>query len=81
MIRVRFEANYDDPRPVTWPIKHPYWITGEAGDGSHATVVAYADNEAQIFELWPEAKNLEIQERDNYTFTDRFPRPEWLEEE
>lgn len=80
MLRVRFEANIDDPRPIKWPIKHPYWITGEAGDGSYATVVAYADSEEQIFELWPEAKNLEVQEREVYTFTDRFPKPEWLNE-
>lgn len=26
MIRARFRVNEDDYRPVTWPIKHPYWF-------------------------------------------------------
>lgn len=79
MIRVRFEANLDDPRPINWPIKHPYWVTGESDD--HAILVAYADNEKYIFSNWPEAQNLEIEEVNEYVFTSRFPKPDWFEEE
>lgn len=78
MIRCRFRANPDDYRPVTWPVKHPYWCTGSAGDGSYSIVVAYADNEKQIKELWPEATHLDSTEVDSYTFTDRFQKPEWF---
>ena len=80
MLRIRFEANADDPRPINWPVKHPYWITGEAGDGSYATVVSYADDEQYIFANWPEAKNLDAQEVEGYSFTGRFPKPEWFQE-
>lgn len=81
MIRVRFKANPDDPRPLNWPIKHPYWITGYAGDGSYSTIVAYADDESYIRDNWPEASDLDIQEVEGYTFTSRFPKPEWFTEE
>lgn len=63
---------------MNWPVKHPYWCTGYAGDGSHSIVVSYADDEQYIYDNWPEAKNLDTEECDEYTFTDRFPKPEWF---
>jgi hypothetical protein len=78
MIRVRFQANAEDPRAINWPVKHPYWITGYAGDNSYATVVSYADDEKYIYDNWPEAKNLDVSEAKEYVFTSRFPRPKWL---
>lgn len=75
MIRARFHANLQDPRPIKWPIKYPYWVSGE-GDG-YCIVVAYADNVEQIHELWPEAANIDVEERDEITFTDRFAKPTW----
>lgn len=76
MIRARFHANVQDPRPVTWPIKHPYWITGW-GDG-YSIVVAYADDEAEILRNWPEANQIEAESVEEYHFSARFPRPGWL---
>jgi hypothetical protein len=76
MIRVRFKANEDDPRPINWPIKHPYWISGYGHD--HAIVIAYADDEQYIMDNWPEAEDLDITPVDEYKFTSRFPKPEWL---
>lgn len=78
MLRVRFHANPEDPRPIHWPIKHPYWVTGEAGDGSYSIIVAYADNLAYIKENWPEATEIDSQQTNEYIFTDRFPKPEWF---
>lgn len=78
MIRARFKANPDDPRPITWPIKHPYWITGYAGDDSYSTVVAYADDLDYIKTNWPEAADIEFTEETEYKFTGRFPKPEWM---
>lgn len=80
MLRIRFQANADDPRPVNWPIKHPYWVTGFAGDDSYATVVSYADDEQYIFTNWPEAKNLDAQEVEGYVFSGRFPKPDWFQD-
>ena len=81
MLRVRFQANYEDPRPINWPVKHPFWITGEAGDGSYKTVVSYADDYEYIYENWPEAANLTSERVEEYTFTDRFAKPDWFKEE
>ena len=76
MLRVRFHANADDFRPVSWPVKHPYWCSGYGDD--YAIVISYADSLEYILEHWPEASNLTAEECDEYTFTDRFPRPDWF---
>lgn len=77
MIRCRFKTKHADYRPVNWPIKHPYWCTGE-GSNYHI-IVAYADNEAEIMANWPEAYDLDSSEADDYIFTDRFAKPDWFE--
>lgn len=77
MYRIRFKANIDDPRPIDWSIKHPYWISGEGED--YAILVAYADSKEYIYKHWPEAKELDIlNEADEYIWTDRFPKPKWF---
>lgn len=74
-IRARFKTDENDYRPVKWPPPGPFWCTGY-GDGS-SIVVAYMKNEKQIEEYWPDAEEVEITQRDEITFTDRFPKPEW----
>ena len=77
-LRVRFQANKDDPRPVTFPPPGPFWVTGY-GD-SYAIVVAYVRELEEVEKFWPETKGQEfsfIQPRDEITFTDRFAEPEW----
>ena len=78
MIRARFCVNPDDPRPVNWPIKHPYWISGQGA--GYAILVAYADDKAELLSNWPDAVKIEILEEgvEDYTFTDRFPKPTWM---
>lgn len=76
MIRARFHVNPDDPRPVCWPIKHPYWVSGE-GDG-YTIVVAYAEDEAEILRNWPDATDIDSDEADSYVFTSRFSKPDWF---
>ena len=75
MLRVRFHANPDDYRPVKWPVKYLFWCTGYGEN--HSVVVAYVDSVDELMELWPEASNLDIEERESITFTDRFPKPSW----
>lgn len=79
MLRVRFHANYEDSRPINWPVKHPYWESGVAADGSYSIVVAYADDTDYIYKNWPEATDLDVEEVTGYQFSDRFPRPSWFE--
>lgn len=77
MIRARFRTNHDDPRPVLWPINHPYWVTGYGDD--YAIVVAYADDEAEILRNWPDATNIDSDGATSYHFSERFPCPPWFE--
>ena len=81
LLRIRFKANEDDYRPVNWPVKHPYWCTGYGGgdEDGYAIVVSYADDEAYIYENWPEAEDLDVEPVTGYRFSDRFPKPEWWE--
>lgn len=76
MIRARFKTTSEDYRPVTWPIKHPYWCSGQGGD--YYILVAYADDVDEIRRLWPEAEDINHEDADHYTFTSRFPKPEWF---
>lgn len=79
MIRARFKIKLkdcnNDYRPVKWPVKYPYWCTGES-DKSFI-LVSYADSEGQIKELWPESYQIETEPVDRIVFSTRFPRPEW----
>lgn len=76
MKRIRFYADKVDPRPINWPVKHPYWISGYTDLNS--VVISYADSEDYILENWPEATDLDVTEVEGYMFTSRFPRPEWF---
>ena len=76
MIRVRFRVNAEDPRPVRYPIKHPYWVSGYSGNFAH--LVAYVDDIAELRTNWPGADHVETEEAEAYVFTDRFPKPTWL---
>lgn len=76
MIRCRFLQPTDDYRPLSWPLKHPYWVSGETEDAH--VLVAYADDEAEILANWPEAQDLDSKTCEAYAFTDRFPRPVWF---
>lgn len=82
MIRARFHIRKDDCdndyRPVKWPIKYPYWCSGESDDSF--ILVAYAEDEDSIKELWPEAYDINVLEKDTEVkFTLRFPKPKWYE--
>lgn len=79
MIRARFYTDEADFRPIEWPIKYPYWRSGET-DRSNV-LIAYADSLDDIKRLWPEAYNIDYDKVDNITFTTRFPKPEWYKEE
>ncbi len=75
MLRVRFKANPDDYRPIKWPVKYPFWCSGYGEE--YSIVIAYVDSIEEIYELWPEATELDAEERNEITFTDRFPKPDW----
>ena len=79
MIRARFfvskKACKNDYRPIKWPIKYPYWCTGE--NSGRFILIAYVDNMDELYELWPEAEQIEWTEKNEIFFSDRFPKPDW----
>lgn len=79
MLRCRFFVNIDecndDFRPVIWPIKYPYWCTGE--NEEDFVIVAYADSIDDIIKQWPEAHDIESKEVKEIKFTSRFYKPDW----
>ena len=79
MIRVRFTTDGNDYRPVKFPPKHPWWCSGYDSH-EEAIIVAYVDSEEQVAEYWPDYDNFDILENEvaEYTFTTRFPKPDWL---
>lgn len=82
MIRARFFLNtaevMGDYRPVKWPVKHPYWCSGETD--KEFNMVAFADDVYEIIENWPEAYTIECTDVNGVYFTDRFPKPDWYNE-
>ncbi len=80
MIRARFTVTgVDDHRPISWPVRHPFWCTGYDGN-DNPIVIAYAEDEEEIRSLWPEATGIEATVVEGYSFSDRFPRPSWCTE-
>ena len=82
-IRARFKIKLEinDPRPASWPPVGPYWITGEGSDCNYTyTIVAYVKVVSQILDQWPEATDIEIENKEEITYTSRFTKPDWWEQ-
>ena len=82
LIRYRFKTkSINDFRPLIdlKDIKMPYWCTGFASDESYAIIVCYLPKEEDLFKYWDDAYDIESSKEDNITYTDRFPKPNWLE--
>jgi hypothetical protein len=77
LFRVRFKTSSDDYRPITWPIKYPYWCSGYDKDGN-SVLIAYVDSIEDIYKLWPEAKDLDYTEENEIIFSSRFQKPDWF---
>lgn len=67
-----------DCRPLKFNPKYPWWLTG-SGEG-FVTIVAYLPPEEDLYEYWDDAEEVDVQERDEITFTDRFPKPDYFVE-
>lgn len=68
-----------DYRPVIWPIKYPYWCSGESD--KDFILVAYVDSLDDLYKQWPEATKVESEKVDKIEYSSRFPKPDWYEEE
>ena len=83
MIWTRFYVNIKkvngDYRPVVWPIKYPYWCSGESS--TDFIIVAYVDSLDELYKQWPEAHNIDSEEVKKIEFSSRFPKPDWYTDE
>ena len=83
MLSCRFYVNIEkvnrDYRPVIWPIKYPYWCSGESS--TDFIIVAYVDSLDELYKQWPEAHNIDSEEVKKIEFSSRFPKPDWYTEE
>lgn len=86
-IRYRFHTtSCHDYRPVVFDKRYPWWCTGHggnagAGEEEYAIIVAYLPHYEHILVYWPDAEHVTSETREQITFTDRFPKPDWFEEE
>lgn len=80
--RYRFFTYSDDPRPVVFNPKYPWWISGSGEDekGDYYVCIAYIPIEDSILTYWPEAKTDSTTYEEKIEFTDRFPKPEYFKE-
>lgn len=80
--RYRFYTkSVEDYRPLVFNPSYPWWCSGFAGDESYAVIVAYLPIAEDIYKYWDDAYNIDYEEYDEITFTDRFPKPDYYIED
>lgn len=83
MYKYRFKTKaVDDYRPLVdmSDIQMPYWCTGTAADGTYVTIVCYLPESEDLFKYWDDAYDVDKTSVDTITYTDRFPKPNWIKE-
>lgn len=81
LVWYRFKTkSVDDVRPLIdmKDIQMPYWCTGYACDDSYATIVCFLPKGEDLYKYWDDAYDIDSDERDEITYTDRFPKPSWI---
>lgn len=77
--RYRFRTYViDDYRPLEFNPCYPWWCTG-SGD-NFVTIVAYLPEGEGLYKYWDDAEDVDVEDRDKITFTDRFPKPGYFKE-
>lgn len=84
LVWYRFKtASVDDYRPQVdmKEIGMPWWCTGWAADGSYAIIVCYLPEDDALSKYWSDAHDIDMEYRDEIKYTERFPKPKWLEDD
>ncbi len=80
-IRYRLHTkSVEDYRPLVFDARYPWWCSGEAGDGSTATIIIFLPKGEDLLKYWDDAEITDADECDNITFTDRFAKPDYFVE-
>lgn len=78
-MRYRFKTkSIDDYRPLK-DIQCPWWCSGEGED--YAIIICYLPKGKNLKEYWDDAYDIETEEREVITYTDRFPKPDYIKED
>lgn len=82
-LRLRFKVPDADYRPITWPCSGPFWCSGYTGDGETSIVIAFVRKRFEVKKYWPDAFEIEEsgEQGGPITFSDRFPKPDYWDEE
>lgn len=81
-IKYRFKTKaIEDYRPLKdmKDIQCPWWCSGEGTD--YAILICYLPIGVDLFEYWDDAYEIEKQEREEITYTDRFRKPDYINKE
>lgn len=71
----RFKTDSEDWRPLIYNPSYPCWKSGEDMEGN-SIIVAYLPDTELLTDYWPEAMDVDSEQRDEITFSSRFPMPE-----
>lgn len=80
--RYRFKTRaVQDCRPLVFNPLYPWWHSGSGEDENEnevVIIVAYLPVGEDLKRYWDDAFDIESESRETITFTDRFPKPEWM---
>lgn len=75
--RYRFYTkSVDDPRPLVFNYRYPFWISGYGND--YAIIVAYLPTHEKLTDYWDDAYEVEFTKEKEITFTGRFQKPNYM---
>lgn len=78
-IRYRFYTYaVDDYRPLIFNRKYPWWCSGHKFEPEAAIIIAYLPKGENLLKYWDDAFNIDEEEVDEITFSDRFPKPRYF---
>ena len=78
--RYRFKTKaVEDFRPLKdlKDIQMPYWCSSEGDD--YVVIICYLPANVDLFEYWDDAYDIEEEDEEEITYTDRFPKPDWID--
>lgn len=65
-----------DYRPLVFNPKYPWWCSGFNDES--ATIIAYLPKGDDLFKYWDDAFDIESEDKEEITFSDRFPKPKYF---
>lgn len=80
--KYRFKTKaLEDYRPLKnmKEIQCPWWCSGEGID--YAIIICYLPIEIDLKEYWDDAYDIDMEEVEKITYTDRFKKPDWIKED